>query len=94
MCVCVVCVCVCECVCVCMWGSMLVLFLRIGLKIIEIPCVFEGVMLKCLKSAVLLDLDVAILVRGGTDFQKFEDVPSETAENISTRTARGTTRTH
>ena len=66
----------------CVWGSMLGLFLRVGLKIIEIHFVFEGFMLKCLNNAVFLDPDVAILVRGGTDFQKCEDVPSETADNI------------
>ena len=32
------------------------------------------------------DPDVAICVRGATDFQNFEDVPSETARN--TRTGR------
>ena len=74
-------VCVCECVCVC-GGSILHNFLRIGLKIIEIPCVFEGFMLKCLKNVVFLDLSFTILVRGATDFQKFEDVPSEMARKI------------
>ena len=39
-------------------------------------------MLKCLKNAVFLDLSFTILVRGATDFQKFEEVPSETARKI------------
>ena len=99
VCVCYVrCVCMCVCVCVCVrvWGSSLLLFLKTGLKSIEILCGFAGFMLKCLKNVVFWDPDVAILVRGGTDFQKFEDVPSETAENISTDTTRTTrtTRTH
>ena len=45
------------------------------------------------ESYVFLGLSFTICVRGGTDFQKVEDVPSETAETISTRTTR-TTRTH
>ena len=36
-----------------------------------------------IENAVFLDPDVAILVRGGTDFQKCEDVPRETAEQIA-----------
>ena len=31
---------------------------------------------------MFLDPDVAICVRGATDFQNFEDVPSETARKI------------
>ena len=45
---------------------------------------FEGFMLKCLKNAVFLDPDVTICVRGATDFQNFEDVPSETAKTSHT----------
>ena len=51
-------------------------------NIIEIHCVFEGFMLKCLKNVVFLDPDVTICVRGATDFQNFEDVPSETTRKI------------
>ena len=40
-------------------------------------------MLKCLKNVVFLDPDVTICVRGATDFQNFEDVPSETAKQIA-----------
>ena len=47
-------------------------------KIIETHCVFEGFMLNCLKNAVFLDPDVTICVRGATDVQNVEDVPSET----------------
>ena len=36
-------------------------------------------MLKWWKSYVFLDLSFTICVRGATDFQNFEDVPSETA---------------
>ena len=32
---------------------------------------------------MLLDPDVTICVRGATDFQSFEDVPSETARKIA-----------
>ena len=53
-------------------------------KIIEIHCVFEGFMLKCLKNVVFLDPDVTICVRGATDFQNFEDVLSETAKKMGT----------
>ena len=49
-------------------------------KIIEIHCVFEGFMLKCLKNVVFLDPDVTICVRGASHFQNSEDVPSETAK--------------
>ena len=45
-------------------------------------------MLKCLKNVVFLDPDVTICVRGATDFQNLEDVPSETAKKISNDAAR------
>ena len=32
---------------------------------------------------MFLDLSFTICVRGATDFQNFEDVPSETARNIA-----------
>ena len=57
-------------------------------KIIEIHCVFEGFMLKCLENVVVLDPDVSICVRGATNFQNFEDVPSETARKIANGTGR------
>ena len=39
-------------------------------------------MLKWWQSYVFLDLSFTICVRGATDFQNFEDVPSETARKI------------
>ena len=40
-------------------------------------------MTKCWKSYVFLDPAVTICVRGATDFQNFEDVPSETARKVA-----------
>ena len=45
---------------------------------ISVVC-FDVFMLKCSKSLVFLDRDVAICVRGATDFQNSEDLPHETA---------------
>ncbi len=54
-----------------------------GSQLLKLPCVFEGFMLTCWISHVFLDPDVAICVRGATDFQNFEDVPSETPRKIA-----------
>ena len=37
---------------------------------------------------MFLDPDVTICVRGATDFQNFEDVPSETARKIASAARR------